>query len=104
MDEKNYKLKILPLFEVKLQETLDYIAGKLQNPIAADQFLDAVEEAIMERLNAPEAFEPYRSQKDREHVYYVIPIKNYYVFYVVIDDIMEVRTLVYSRSNLPAIV
>ena len=104
MDEKHYKLRILPLFEEKLQETADYIAFQLRNPIAAVSFVDAVEAAIMERLKAPEGYEPYRSKKDREHIYYAIPVKNYYVFYVVIGDTMEVRTLVYSRRNLPEIV
>ncbi|MBQ3372437.1 MAG: type II toxin-antitoxin system RelE/ParE family toxin [Oscillospiraceae bacterium] len=104
MDKKQYELRILPLFEEKLQETVNYIAYRLHNPIAANALLDAVEAAIYERLKAPEAFEPYRSQKDREHVYYAIPVKNYFVFYVVIGNIMEVRTLVYSRRDLPKIV
>ena len=104
MDKKQYELRILPLFEEKLQETVNYIAYRLHNPIAANALLDAVEAAIYERLKAPEAFEPYRSQKDREHVYYAIPVKNYFVFYIVIGNIMEVRTLVYSRRDLPKIV
>ena len=104
MDEKQYELKILPLFEEKLRETVDYIAFKLHNPIAAENFVDAVEEAISERLKAPEAFEPYRAKKDRKNTYYAIPVKNYFVFYVVIGNVMEVRTLVYSRRDLPRII
>ena len=104
MDKKKYELRILPLFEEKLQETVDYIALRLHNPIAAENFVDAVEKAIKERLKAPEAFEPYRSQKDRTNTYYAIPVKNYFVFYVVIGNVMEVRTLVYSRRDLPKII
>ena len=104
MNERHYELKFLPLFEEKLQETVDYISNRLRNPIAAEEFLDAVEAAIYERLQAPEAFEPYRSQKDREHTYYAIPVKNSYVFYVVIGNVMEVRPLVYSRRDLKSIV
>lgn len=104
MNERHYELKILPLFEEKLQETVDYISIRLRNPIAAEAFLDAVEAAIYERLQAPEAFDQYRSQKDRAHTYYAIPVKNYYVFYVVIGNVMEVRTLVYSRRDLTKIV
>ena len=69
MEEKRYELRILPLFEEKLQETADYIAFRLRNPIAAEDFVDAVEAAILERLKAPEAFEPYRSKKDRKLCY-----------------------------------
>ena len=104
MEEKRYELRILPLFEEKLQETADYIAFRLRNPIAAEDFVDAVEAAILERLKAPEAFEPYRSKKDRRYVYYAIPVKNYLVFYVVIGHVMEVRTLVYGRRDLTKII
>ncbi len=104
MDERHYELRILPLFEEKLQEAADYIAFHLRNPIAAENFIDAVEAAVYERLKAPEAFEPYRSKKDRKHIYYAIPVKNYLVFYVVIGNVMEVRTLVYSRRYLPDII
>ena len=104
MDEKRYELKILPLFEEKLRETVDYISFRLRNPMAAEAFLDAVERAICERLQAPEAFEPYRSIKDREQAYYAIPVRNYFVFYVVIGNVMEVRTLVYNRRDLKKII
>ena len=101
MNGKQYELRILPLFEERLQETADYIAFHLQNPVAALDFIDAVEAAVLERLTAPESFEPYHSKKDREHTYYAIPVKNSLVFYVVIGNVMEVRTLIYARRNLP---
>ena len=104
MNGKQYELRILPLFEERLQETVDYIAFQLQNPVAALNFVDAVEAAIRERLKAPESFEPYHSKKDREHTYYAIPVKNYFIFYVVIGHVMEVRTLIYNRRNLSELV
>ena len=104
MNGKQYELRILPLFEEHLQETADYIAFHLQNPVAALSFVNAVETAILERLKAPESFEPYHSKKDREHTYYAIPVKNYLIFYVVIGNVMEVRTLIYSRRNLPELI
>ncbi len=100
----NYDLRILPLFEEKLQEIVDYIAYRLKNPIAAESFVDAVEKAIYDRLFAPEAFEPYPSKKNREYPYYAIPVKNYFIFYVVIGNTMEVRTIVYNRRDLTKII
>lgn len=98
---KHYELRILPLFEDDLSEIVDYIAITLQNPIAADALVDAVENAIMERLPCAEAFEPYRSTKERRYPYYRILVKNYSIFYVVIGDVMEVRRIIYSRRDLP---
>lgn len=80
MDGKHYKLRFLPLFEDDLSEIVDYIAIHLQNPMAADQLVDAVQEAIQERTSCAEAFEPYRSAKERQYPYYRIYVKNYVIF------------------------
>lgn len=100
MNGKRYKLRILPLFEDDLNEIVDYIGIRLQNPIAAENFVDAVERAIWDRLSCAEAFEPYPSAKERRYPYYRIQVKNYTIFYVVIGDTMEVRRILYSRRNI----
>ena len=100
MDEKQYKLRFLPLFEDDLNEIVDYITLRLKNPSAADQLVDDVETAIMKRLEMPESFEPYPSTRDREYPYYAIQIRNFTVFYVVIGDTMEVRRILYSRRDM----
>lgn len=100
MNGKRYKLSVLPLFEDDLSEIVDYITFRLKNPMAADALVDAVEEAIEERLSCAEAFEPYHSAKERHYPYYRIEVKNFTVFYVVIGDVMEVRRIIYSRRDM----
>ena len=100
MDTKRYKLRFLPLFEDDLNEAVDYIAIRLKSPIAAENLVDAVQVAIRERAACAEAFEQYHSARERQYPYYRIYIKNYIVFYVVIDDVMEVRRFIYNRRNL----
>ena len=102
--DKQYKLRYLPLFEYDLAAARDYIADTLDNPAAALRLLDDTENAIQKRLKNPMGYKAYRSARDRKHLYYRINIKNYSVFYVVIDDIMEVRRFVYSKRNLPRII
>jgi len=97
---KRYELSILPLFEDDLAEIVDYITYRLRNPMAAENLLDEVEKAINERLDCAEAFEPYRSNRERKHPYYCIQVKNFTIFYVVIGNTMEVRRIIYSRRNL----
>lgn len=97
---KRYELRILPLFEEDLNEIVDYITYRLQNPIAAEKLVDDVEAAIEERRSCAEAFEPYSSSRKREHSYYRIQVRNFTIFYVVIDGTMEVRRILYSRSNI----
>ena len=100
MEEKHYKLRILPLFEEDLNDIIDYISVNLQNPIAAENFIDEVENDIRERLFCAEAFEPYHSKRERQYPYYRIQVKNYTIFYVVIGDTMEVRRILYSRRDM----
>ncbi len=104
MFEKQYKLRFLPIFYKDLSSVVSYIAKDLNSPLTALKFIDNVEKAINNRLVAPEAFEQYKSTKNRKYPYYKIKIKNYIVFYVVIDDYMEVRRLIYSKRNLSNII
>lgn len=109
MADANYQLRYLPIFYEDLEEKILYIADRLKNPEAENDLIDAVEKAIMDRLPVAESFEPYYSLKDRKYPYYRIYVKNFTVFYVIIDDegadkIMEVRRFLYNRQNRDRIV
>ena len=100
----DYELRYLPQFEEDVLEIRDYIINKLNNPVAALRLINDTEKAIKKRLENPLIFKPFKSMKDRKNQYYRINIKNYSVFYVVIDNVMEVRRFVYSKRNLPEII
>lgn len=107
MADTKYILRYLPLFYEELEEKVVYIAETLKNPQAANNLLDLVESAILERLPNAESFEPYRSLKERRYPYYRIYIKNFVIYYVVVDEegpekIMEVRHFLYNRQNRDA--
>ena len=104
MENSQYELRYLPLFYEDLKEKIVYISETLHNEKAAVDLLDAVERSILERLPDAESFEPYHSVKERRYDYYRIYVKNYIVYYVVIDaegpkKIMEVRRFLYNRQN-----
>ncbi len=104
MVDTKYILRYLPLFYEELEEEVVYIAETLKNPQAANDLLNSVESAILERLPNAESFEPYRSLKERRYPYYRIYVKNFVIYYVVIDDegpkkIMEVRRFLHNRQN-----
>jgi hypothetical protein len=42
--------------------------------------------------------------KRKKYPYYRIQVKNYTVFNVVIDDVMEVRRIIYSRRDLTKLI
>lgn len=109
MFSKKYRLSYLPLFYEDLDEKVTYIAEKLKNPKAANDLLDKVESAIMERLPLAESFEPYHSVRERRYSYYRIYVDNYIIYYVVIDDnpndlVMEVRRFLYNGQQRDSMV
>ena len=101
--DKEYTLTYLPQFEHDLVAARDYIAFTLQNPTAALRLIEDTEQAILKRLENPLIFQPYPSTRKRKHPYYRINVRNFAVFYVVIDNVMEVRRFEYSKRNLPEI-
>lgn len=78
MESKKYQLRYLPLFEQDLIDAAGYISNVLKNPLS---------------------FEPYRSGKKRPHPYYRIYVRNYVIYYVVIDDVIEVRRFLYGARD-----
>ena len=99
MDNVKYQLRYLPIFYEDMAEVVDYISNDLQNPSAAIKLIDLTEQAILKRLDNPLSFQPIRSKRERKHPYYRININNYAVFYVVIDDVMEVRRFLHARQD-----
>lgn len=104
MLSKRYRLRYLPLFYEDLDEKVTYIAENLKNPKAANDLLDKVEAAVLERLPVAESFEPYHSIRERRYTYYRIYVDHFTIYYIVIDDdpedlIMEVRRFLYNGQN-----
>ena len=104
MQKKTYRLRFLPLFAEDLLEITTYITSNLQNPEAANRLVNEIEDAIDKRLENPLIFAPYNSKKPRINPYYRIYVKNYTIFYVVIDDTMEVRRILYSKRDFDNII
>ena len=101
--EKRYKIKYKSAFYKDLISISNYIKNELQNEIAANNLVDLVEEEIIKRAKNPIIYEQYESNINSTERYYKIHIKNYIVFYVVYDDIMEVRRIMYNRRNFTSL-
>ena len=102
--EKKYRLKVTEQFEEELYGIASYITNDLKNPIASVNLIDVIYEAVDNRLLHPIGFKKYASKNNPEEVYYKIYVKNFTVFYVVIDDVMECRRIIYSHRDLENLV
>ena len=99
-----YTLSYLPRFYDDLEEKVAYLSDVLLNPEAANNLVDAVEKAILERMLNAESFEKYHSKKERKYPYYRIYVKEYTIYYVVIPTetgkkVMEVRRILHNLQD-----
>ena len=97
-----YELVYTPGFARDLDGILDYMMSRLRNPIAADSFLRELERAVQSVAEYPKATAPYPSRYPRPQPYYRVNVRNYAAFYVVYDNVVEFRRLLYGYSDIPA--
>ena len=82
-----------------MENIICYIKEKLKNPQAANELLEEVMNDISNRAYNPKSYEKYVSYKDRKDTYYRIYVKNYVIFYTVKDNIMEIRRMLFGKSD-----
>ena len=99
MAKIKYTIKYTATFINQFNNISKYFIYKLKNKIAADKFYNEVIKEIEKRSINPEGFEKYISSRNRKNNYYRIYVKNYIIFYVVKDNTMEIRRILYSRRN-----
>lgn len=98
-----FKLRYSPLFYNDLDKITDYLLFELKNEPAAKKLVYDTEAAIKKRLSNPLGPAPYKSISAREHSYRRIIVSNYLIFYVVIDDTMIIRRMLYGRRDIDRI-
>ena len=98
--QQRYRLHYLPLFWDDLNDAVFYIADVLRAPEAAERLLDNLEAAILARMEAPTIAPVYKTTRKRPLPYYWFEVGNYMVFYVVYDDVVEMRRFIYGSRDL----
>lgn len=102
--EKKYQIIYDELFDKDFESILIYIRNELKNEIAASNLANLVWSEIENRAKNPIIYEQYKSYKNRDEIFYKLYIKNYTVFYVVTEDTMEIRRMIYSKRNLDKLI
>jgi toxin ParE1/3/4 len=95
-----HKLKYLPLALKDLRDITDYIAETLKAPKAAMDLLDALDESISRLEQFPYSCKVYQPIKDLESEYRLLPVKNYAVFYIVKEQVVEIHRVIYAKMDL----
>ena len=95
-----HKLKYLPLAQKDLVDIIDYIADNLKAPKAAMDLIDALDSSIRLLQQFPYSYKVYQPIQPLETEYRILPVKNYLVFYVVTEDLVEIHRIIYSKMDI----
>ena len=98
------EIKYLPSFQQELNAIVEYIMFTLEAPQAALNLLDELEKSINNLKEFPLAHRLYRPVKPIKAEYRVLTVKNYLVFYVVLEETIEIHRIIYRKRNLSQLV
>jgi plasmid stabilization system protein ParE len=99
-----YTIRYLPVAENDLLEIITYISEILEAPKAASNFIDEAGKKIEELKTNPYSHRLYKPSKPIDTEYRLLRVKNYLIFYVVIDTTVEIHRVIYNKRDLSKII
>ena len=94
-----YKVVYLPLAEEDVLAAVEYIAGKLDNPQAAESLLNELDKIAEQLALFPYSSELYYTDRPIRDELRKVPVKGYVLYYTVKDDTVEIRRLIHGRRD-----
>ena len=95
--EKKYKIEYLPSSAKDLTEIVDYI--KIDSPQSALNFLEKIDESIPNLEQFSFIGTIPKDIRLQSLGYRILIIDNYLVFYVMFDDIIEIRRIISGKRK-----
>lgn len=94
---KKYEINYLPIAVSDLEEIIEYI--KIDNPDAALNMLNTIDEAISKLKDFSEIGVIPKDKRLKRLGYRIKVCKNYLVFYVIKENIIEIRRILHGKRN-----
>jgi len=99
-----YKIRYLHIAQKDLQDIVLYFLYNLKSPQAAMNFIETFNESVLRLKKYPYAYKLYQPQDPIESEYRFLPVKNYLVFYIVTENIVEIHRIIYAKMNLEKLI
>jgi toxin ParE1/3/4 len=94
-----YKIVYLPIAKNDLKDIVSYISNELNSPKAALNLIDALDSSVSKLQEFPLLYREYEPVKPLLEKHRIIPVKNYIVLYVVLDNVVEIRRIIYAKKD-----
>ncbi|MBZ4647059.1 MAG: toxin ParE1/3/4 [Petroclostridium sp.] len=99
-----YELRYLPSARKDIYEIVFYIAEHLKTPKAAMDLVDALDKSIKRLQQFLYSCKVYQTSMVLEEEYRLLPVKNYAVFYVVKEQVVEIHRVVYAKMDITKVI
>jgi toxin ParE1/3/4 len=94
---KKYLIEYLPIAEKDLTEIIEYI--QLDNPQSTLSLLDEIDNSISKLEDFPYIGKIPKDTRLQYLNYRVLIVSSYLIFYVVKDDIIEIRRILHGKRK-----
>jgi len=94
---KDYQIRYLPAAQEDLLEILEYI--KKDSPNAAIGFIEQFDTTVGQLGKFPRMGVVPRAPHLEQSGYRMLVIRNYLVFYVIIQEVIEIRRVIHGRRK-----
>ena len=95
--KKKHRIRYLPIAQQDLIEIFDYI--REDNPTAATNFIDKIDKSISKLELFPKLGVVPKDYRLEFLGYRMLVIDSYLVFYVIIENIIVIRRIIYGRRR-----
>jgi len=95
--EKKYSIEYLPIAAQDLTEVINYI--KIDDPQVALNLLDNIDESISKLELFPHMGTVPKDTRLQSLGYRMLIIQNHLVFYIVMDDIVEIHRIISGKRK-----
>ena len=99
MENKKYNIRYLHITKRDITEIIDYIAFDLKVINVAITMLNTIESSILTLRQNPYRGAILKSERKHNPPYRMLVIKNYIVFYIILDDTVEIQRVIYNRKD-----
>lgn len=100
MKEKVYNIEYLPLAISDLFSIEEYITLELKAPLAAINLIEKLEKSILNLERFPFSGSSYKGNGQFDFEYRMLLVENYIVFYIVLENTVEIHRIICAKRNL----
>jgi addiction module RelE/StbE family toxin len=98
------EIQYLSSFQKDLNAIIEYITYTLEALRAVSNLLDEIEKCIRDLKEFPLGHRLYRPIRPISTEYRVLTVKNYLIFYVVLEEFIEIHRIIYKKRNLSQLI